>query len=389
MSSKPKRVVIGIDPHKRINAVAVVNKAGDLIARDTFANSSDGCRALQRFARRWRARTWAVEGAGGVGKHLAQRLVAAGERVLDVPTKKSSLVRAFLADSGRKTDDIDALTVALVGLRTPDLLEVTVDGSATLLRLLSQRRRELSAARTQTVNRLHRELQILLPGGSSRRLTAAHAKTLLASVRPRDDVGKLRKRLASDLLADLTAIDRRLKALADDTKAAVGAADTTVTDVFGVGPTIAAMIIGETRSVSRFRTRHHYGSYNGTAPADWGSGGPPQPGVNTGGNRQLNHAIHLVAIVQLRFPCPGRTYYDRKLAEGKTTKEALRCLKRRISDAIYRRLVADEARKAGPGGQMGATLESSATDPIPMAGTSDKPLSGPAPKPKPAAALAS
>lgn len=115
MSSKPKRVVIGIDPHKRINAVAVVNEAGELIARETFANSSDGCRALQRFARRWRNRTWAVEGAGGVGKHLAQRLVATGEHVLDVPTKKSSLVRAFLSDSGRKTDDIDALTVALVG----------------------------------------------------------------------------------------------------------------------------------------------------------------------------------------------------------------------------------------------------------------------------------
>jgi len=188
-------VKIAVDPHKRINAVVAVDATGKVLARGTFAHSTTGFTELMGFARRWPRREWAIEGATGVGKNLAQRLVVKGETVFDVPSKKSSLVRAFSATSGRKSDDVDAYSVALASLHS-DLLQVRVDERAETLRLLSNRRDELVGLRTQAVCRLHRELQILIPGGASRALTAAKAKTLLASVRPRDEVGKVRKSLA-------------------------------------------------------------------------------------------------------------------------------------------------------------------------------------------------
>ena len=281
------------------------------------------------------------------------------------------------ATSGRKSDEVDAYSVALASLHS-DLLQVRVDERAETLRLLSNRRDELVGLRTQAVCRLHRELQILIPGGASRALTATKAKSLLASVRPRDEVGKVRKSLALDQLADLVAIDKRLKDIGTQIKTVVAETRTSVTDVRGVGPVVAAIVIGEVRDVSRFPTKHHFASYNGTAPTTWGSAGDARPCVNLHGNRRLNHAIHIAAIVQLRFDCDGRRYYLRKIADGKTPKEARRCLKRRISDAIYHQLVADaQAGERGPGGQMGATTKISAADPAPTVDSSIKPQPGP------------
>ena len=169
-------VKIAVDPHKRINAVVAVDATGKVLARGTFAQSTTGFADLMGFARRWPRREWAIEGATGVGKNLAQRLVVKGEIVFDVPSKKSSLVRAFSATSGRKSDDVDAYSVALASLHS-DLLQVRVDERAETLRLLSNRRDELVGMRTQAVCRLHRELQILIPGGASTGLTAVKAKT--------------------------------------------------------------------------------------------------------------------------------------------------------------------------------------------------------------------
>ncbi len=143
---------------------------------------------------------------------------------------------------------------------------------------------------------------------------------------------------------------------------AVKACATTTTEVFGIGPVGAAIAIGQTRDVSRFADRDHFAAYNGTAPIEVGSGGHSVHRLSRRGNRQLNHAIHMAAITQIRHAhSPGRAYYDRKLAEGKTKKEALRALKRRISDALYQRLVADAAANVGPGGQTGTTAQASVT----------------------------
>lgn len=382
-------VKIAVDPHKRINAVVAVDAAGSVLGRSTFAQSTTGFVELMAFARRWPRREWAIEGATGVGKNLAQRLVAKGETVFDVPSKKSSLVRAFSATSGRKSDEVDAYSVALAALHS-DLLQVRVDERAETLRLLSNRRDELVGLRTQAVCRLHRELQILIPGGASRALTAAKAKALLGSVRPRDEVGKVRKALALDQLSDLVAVDKRLKDISTQIKTVVAETRTSVRDVRGVGPVVAAIVIGEVRDVSRFPTKHHFASCNGTAPTTWGSAGDARPCVNLHGNRRLNHALHIAAIVQLRFDCEGRRYYLRKIADGKTPKEARRCLKRRISDAIYHQLLVDaQAGEWGPGGQMGATTKISAADPAPTVDSSIKPQPGPHRKGNPAASIAS
>ena len=380
------KVVMGVDPHKRLNAVVVVNAKGKVLARQQFSNSAEGFRELRSFARQWRPRTWAIEGCNGVGKHLAQRLVAVGERVVDVSTRRAALVRVFAGGNGRKNDDLDAHSIALVGLHTPDLPEVREDNRSAALRLMANRRKELVDLRTQCVNRLHRDLVGLIPGGAPRALTAAKAKALLASVRPRDEVGRLRRRLAADQLADLVGLDNKLAAVEAEIRALVKRTPTGLPSIYGIGPVITATILGEIGDVARFRDRHHFASYNGTAPDDKRSAGRPVHCVNLKGNRRLNHAIHMAAITQIRNRrSPGRAYYDRKLAEAKTKKEALRCLKRRISDVIYRQLIADAERQAmaGPGGQTGTTLQSSVTGPTPTTGSSDKPQPGPTPETTP------
>ena len=127
-------------------------------------------------------------------------------------------------------------------------------------------------------------------------------------------------------------------------RAAVRTSDTTVTEVFGVGPIWAAYLIGYSGDVDRFATKGHYARYNATAPLNASSGPNPRHRLNDRGNRQLNHAIHMVAVTQIAHDTPGRAYYQRKRAEGHSDKEALRALKRRISDAIYTRLRADAHR---------------------------------------------
>lgn len=157
------RVVIGIDPHKRSNTAVVLDREEQVLARQRFDNDREGHRALRAFGRTWSDRTWAVEGARGVGLGLAQRLAAEGETVLNVPPKLSAKVRAFGGGSGRKTDDTDAYAVALAGLRARGLQFVHVDDTVAVMRLLSERRQQLVEQRIMTVNRLHQLLQDLIP----------------------------------------------------------------------------------------------------------------------------------------------------------------------------------------------------------------------------------
>ena len=372
-------VIIGVDPHKRSNTIVVLDDVERELASGRFANDSDGYRAMRALARRWRDRTWAVEGAAGAGKHIAQRLVADREMVLDVPAKQAARVRVYSTGNGRKNDPTDAKSIAVAALRTPDLVPVGADGITVALRLLSARRAELVATRTQTVCRLHKLLAELIPGGAPRALSAGKAKTLLATVRPRDVVGRTRRQLAADHLADLAAVDRRINDVEARIKDALADAPTTLTELFGVGPVIAARVLGEVGDVARFKDRHHFASYTGTAPLEASSGDVVRHRLSRAGNRRLNHALHMMAVAQISHPGPGRDYYRRKLAAGKSRLEALRCLKRRLSDTVYRRLVTDAQQQAlaGPGGQSGTTLPSSATGPTPTTGSSDKPLTGP------------
>lgn len=334
-------VVIGIDPHKRSNTALVLDTHENVLAKQRFSNDRDGYRQLKHFAQPWRERTWAVEGARGVGLGLAQRIAGDGERVLNVPARLSARVRVLGGSSGRKTDDADAYAVAVAGLRGRNLQVVEPDEARAVLKLLSDRRQQLVDQRIMAVNRLHQLLTELVPGGAERRLTPVKARQLLSAVRPRDQVGKARKQLALDHAKDVERLDAELLKVKSSIGAVVAEHPTKVSEVRGVGPVMTALILGEVGDVRRFPSKAHFASYTGTAPVDVSSGDHIRHRLNRGGNRRLNYALHIAALVQVRLPGPGRDYYLRKRDTGKTSLEAMRCLKRRLSDVVFRALVDD------------------------------------------------
>jgi transposase len=384
-------VTIGVDPAKRSHAMAVLDGNENELAALQVRNDNAGYREMVRLAKRWKQRTWAVEGAGGVGVQLAQRLIAEGETVVDVPPKLATRARVFDTGHGRKNDPGDARTVAVVAVRTKGLRRVVPDDERLALRLMSERRRELVHSRTKTVNHLHQLLMELLPAGAEQKLTATKAKTLLSTVRPRHPAGKARKQLAVDFLDDLVILDRKIKDIDKRLKAAVEATKTSITAIKGVGITTAAVILGEVGDIRRFPSKHHFASYTGTAPIEVSSGEVERHRLSRAGNRKLNSALHHAAMSHKRTDEQGIAYYGRKLAAGKGKRGALRCMKRRLSDAVYRALVDDLARAeaAGPEGHSGATTKSCASDPTPMVSPSEQSLTGPAnPDATPAAAQA-
>jgi transposase len=184
------QVIIGIDPHKRSATIEVIDQRERVLGKDRFGTDSDGYQAMLAAGRKPTDRTWAVEGCNGIGRHVAQRLVADGETVLDVPAKLSARARVFSTGQGRKTDPVDAHSVAVVALRTPDLRQVTADDTTVALRLLVDRRDQLGRARTEVISRLHHLLLELIPGGAKKFLSAQQARALLNTVRPRARASK-------------------------------------------------------------------------------------------------------------------------------------------------------------------------------------------------------
>ena len=323
---------------------------------------------------------WAIEGCEGIGRHIAQRLLVDGQDIVDVPAKLSARARVFATGQGRKTDATDAHSVALVGTRMAGLRPVVSDEQLEVLQLLVDRRRSIGEEHTRKVSQLHRILLEMLPGGAKKYLSAAQAKVLLAGVRPRDSVGKTRKRVAAELVADLERIYARKKAADKELKTLVAATGTSLLGLNGIGPSGAARLLVEVGDLSRFPDRNHFASWTGTAPIDASSGDHVRHRLSRGGNRQINRVLHIMATVQLRTPTEGRAYFDRKKATGKTSMEAMRCLKRRLSDIVYRAMLGDytAGKMTGPGGQRGNDSDSRATGSQPHTGTSDKPLPGPA-----------
>jgi transposase len=350
-------VMIGVDPHKASHTAVAISAAeeplGELRVRACVAQIE----RLLAWAAAWPQRTWAVEGAGGTGHLLAQQLLSSGEQVLDVQPKLGARVRLLAAGDVNKNDPNDARSVAVAALRSAGVREVRPDDHAAVLKVWSKRYRDLGRTRTQTACRLHAVLGELIPGGVPKAITTARAARVLKVIRPAGAVEAARCELAAALLDDLRRIDAQQHDAKNKLAAAVAATGTGLTGMFGVGPVIAAAVIGEVRDVSRFGDRDHFAAYNGTAPIEVSSGQRKVHRLSRRGNRRLNHAIHMAAVTQVRHRhSKGRSYYDKKTAEGKTPKEALRALKRQVSNAIFARLLADARRAApgkDPGGQPG------------------------------------
>jgi transposase len=211
---------------------------------------------------------------------------------------------------------------------------------------LTNRREDLVRVRTQTINRLHRLLVDLVPTGAGRNPTAARAAALLGQVSATGTPAITRWLLAADLIADGRDLDRRIAAVEARINSAVAQSTTGLVELFGVAPVLAARLLGEVGDIGRFPTKHHFAAHTGTAPLEPPSGQVVRHRLSRAGDRKLNHALYMMAIVQIRRPSAGQTYYRRKLAAGKSPKEALRCLRRRLSDAVYRCLIADEHRRS-------------------------------------------
>jgi transposase len=199
-------------------------------------------------------------------------------------------------------------------------------------------------------------------------------------VRPRDAARKAIRRVAAELVGDLERNDTRTKAADKELKSLLAETGTSLMQLRGIGPYNAARLLAEVGDVTRFPDRGHFASWNGTAPIDASSGDHVRHRLSRKGNRRINHVLHIMAVVQLRNQTEGRAYFDGKKAAGKNSMEAMRCLKRRLSDIVYRQLVADALRPAvtGPGGHSGASQTSSAADSHPVVDSSDKSLPGPA-----------
>jgi len=360
-------VMIGVDPHKGSHTAAAIDGAEMALGQVTVRANDSQLERLLGWAGQWPERAWAIENATGLGYLLAQQLVAAGERVLDVAPKLAARVRLLNSGDTNKNDPNDARSVAIAALRSPAVREVAAEDHTEVMKIWAKRHRDLGSARTRVVCRLHAVLCELVAGGVSKAITAKRAAELLESVEAGDAIAAARVELAGEYLADLIRIDGQLKDTNRRMAVAVKASRSTLTDIYGVGPYVAAITLGEVGDVGRFANRDHFASYNGTAPIDVSSGPRKIHRLSRRGNRRINHAIHMTAVTQVRHRAtPGRDYYDRKIAEGKTRKEALRALKRRISDIIYATMVADARAantpvKTGPGGQTGNDSAPSAT----------------------------
>jgi transposase len=277
-----------------------------------------------------------------MGYLLAQQLVAQGEVVLDVPATLAARIRVLGTGRSNKNDANDAHSIAVAAFRAPSLRIVEPADHSQVLRLLAKRNVDLGSHRTRVVCRLHALLAELVPGGIAKELYVSETERFLANVVPETPAEQVRYDMALELLDDVRRLDAQTKESHRRIRIAIKASGTSLTEIYGVGPIIAAQLMGYAGDVRRFANRDAFASYNGTAPVEFASGGRIVHRVSQRGNRRLNHALHMVAVTQIRNPgTMGRIYFERKVAEGKTKKEALRSLKRQVSNAVYRQLLLD------------------------------------------------
>lgn len=343
-------MLAGIDTHKDTLAVAVIDQLGRPVVVTELANTEAGFDALEALLTKHAVNRVGIEGSGNYGRGAAIRLVLAGGiEVVEVPPSLTSRERSGRPGQG-KTDPIDAVAIARLTAREPGLPSVRLAvGQAADLRALADYRAQLVAERTALANRTHAELHGLLPGyqASIPRLTAptfiAAARDLLAG----DD--SVRAQLTRRRLGRLAELTAEIREVTELIATAVEQVHTGLTDLYGVGPVGAATILGEVADIRRYRSRHAFAAANGTAPLPANSGRTTsRHRLNRSGNRTLNRVLYTIAITQIRADTEGRAYYQRKRAEGKTSREALRCLKRRLSDVVYKTLHDDLAAGRAP-----------------------------------------
>jgi transposase len=345
-------VVIGVDSHKRTHTVVATDATGHKLAEKTVAATSAGHLELVRWAGRFTDRTFALEDCRHLSRRLSADLLVAGERVIRVPPKLMAGARRSSREPG-KSDPIDALAVARAALRE-DLPTAALDGPDRDVRLLVDHREDLVAERTRAQNRLRWHLHELDPGnepvarGLDRAVVLDHLERQLA-VTP-GTVG----RIARELIVRIRSLTATINDLEREIGRLVVALAPSLLALTGCGPLTAAKLIGETAGIGRFRSRAAFARHNGSAPLPVWSSNTVRHRLSRTGNRQLNVALHRIAITQLQREGPGKTYLEHRRAQGDTKPEAIRALRRRISDEVFRRMLHDEATRVASPTALGA-----------------------------------
>jgi transposase len=346
-------VVIGIDSHKRTHTAVAVDGTGRRLAEKTAAATSAGHLELVRWATRFGERRWALEDCRHLSRRLSADLLWAGEAVVRVPPKLMAGARRSGREPG-KSDPIDALAVARAALREPDLPVAELDGVERDLRLLVDHREDLVAERTRSENRLRWHLHELDPGTEppARGLDRA---VVLAGLEARlTDLPGTVARLARELVTRIRELTRSIDGLEREITVLVSSLAPSLLALTGCGPLTAAKLVGETAGIGRFRSAAAFARHNGSAPVPVWSGNTVRHRLSRRGNRQLNVALHRIAVTQLQRESPGRRYVEHRRAQGDTKTEAIRALRRRISDEVYRRMRHDAGAQASVRAPLGA-----------------------------------
>ena len=339
-------ITLGIDAHKRTHTVVAVDEVGrELASKTTRATTSEDHLEMLRWAQRLGGeRVWAVEDCRHLSRRLEADLLRAGERIVRVPPKLMANARDSARTYG-KSDPIDALAVARAALRHPDLPAAELDGVARQLRLLVDHREDQVAERTRQINRLRWHLHELEPGWDPPARSMDRYKTLDAVAQRLADYDSTTARIALELVSSIRATTVSVNALEREINTLVAGLAPTLVALVGVGGLTAAKIVGETADIRRFRSKDAYARHNGTAPLPaWSAS--PRHRLSRTGNRQLNAAIHRIAVTQKRCHPETIAYLNRRLEANNTKTEALRSLKRRLSDIVYRALLADTVAQA-------------------------------------------
>jgi transposase len=334
--------VVGLDVHKDTIAAACIDDAtAQLLDQDTFENTLEGIARLVRWADDLGSGRVGLEPSGGVGHAAAARLVEAGHAVVLVPPRLTAREARSLRSRG-KSDPTDALAIGRVVAREDRLPPFRVHGYTTDLKLLVDHRDQLQSERTRVRNRVHAHLAIAHPGYQrdiGRQLTSKRSLDRVDALVAADS--DLRAELVREALSRLRELDAQLRATAERIDTLIADIGTTLTEIVGISNISAARILGEIGDVSRFPTSAAFAANNGTAPIPASSGRTERHRLNRGGNRRLNRALYFITLTQSQHEPRAIAYLDKKRAEGKTRREAIRCLKRRLSDVVYRQLVAD------------------------------------------------
>jgi transposase len=338
-------VTIGADSHKRSHTLVAVDPAGRKLAEKTAPATPAGHLELLRWAERWPERTFAQEDCRHLSRGLERDLLLAGERVVRVPPKLMAGARRSGREPG-KSDPIDALAVARAALRESDLPVAVLDGPEREVRLLVDHREDLVATRTQMINRLRWHVHELMPGDEPKPRSLDRAVVLADLGRRLDRFDGTVARIARELVGRIRDLTVAIDALEREIRSLVADLAPSLLELPGCGSLSAAKLVGETAGIDRFVSAAKFARHNGSAPLPVWSGNAERHRLSRTGNRQLNVVLHRIAITQIRLGGLGRLYFEHRLAAGDTKREAIRALRRRISDQVYRRMRDDEAARA-------------------------------------------